>query len=346
MIGNGSSEFIDKGSPPLAHSRAFTMPARGVRNMPANPYLLVCADESEQAIAVSDHALAIACSLGLEVTFARVIEEEGGLISPADPIDWRMRRREQRDKLSKFAERGKHQRPAKSVLLTGSPVEELFNWSLEHGATMLALGRRRTPIGRGLGSTAKDLLERGEHSLLIVPPGPARDASYRRIMVPLDGSARGDAVLPIARRIARSHGAALVLVHVVSKLEVAESARDLQLHRLHQQVEHQRKREGQTHLEAIQQSTNEAGIEVQTMVCGPGDPRSVLRDLASSRDIDLIVMAAHGITGLEDVACGSVTEYLAGHSPVPLLIVRPNIRCSFGSTVSDCRESSAFRLER
>ena len=71
----------------------------------------------------------------------------------------------------------------------------------------------------------------------------------------------------------------------------------------------------------------------------------MLRDMAIEKEIDLIVMASHGNTGMEDVPCGSVAEYLAGHSPVPLLIVRPNLRCSFGREPIERRKASAFRFD-
>lgn len=318
-------------------------PRMAVRSENKVPRLVACVDDGEQASAISDHALAIACSLGLEVTFARVIDAPGHFVSPADPIEWQLRRRVQHEDLSKFANQDEVEVRANSVLLAGNPAEEISEWAQGHGATMLAIGRSdRHP---GLGSTAQALLDRADHSLLLVPPGPSVEGGYRRIMVPIDGSTRADSVLPIARRIARTHTADLILVHIVPRLEVVGASRAPRLEQLRSQINVYNKRNAVQHLGKLRRRTIEDGLDVKTITRGPGDPRSMLRELAIEEKADLIVMASHGNTGLDDVSCGSVAEYLAGHAPVPLLIVRPNIRCSFGREPSNCRNASVFRFD-
>ncbi len=346
MIASQSRDYVETG--PRAAPASFHTRASSRANLRAEnsvPRLIACIDDGEMARSISSHALAIACSLGLEVTFARVIDAPGQFASPADPIEWQLRRRAQQDSLRHFAGRKETQVVANSVLLAGAPAQELSDWALEHGGTMLATGRRRSEDGKGLGSTAMSLLERGEHSLLLIPPGSERDAGYRRILVPVDGSDRGDAVLPVARRIARTHGADLIFVHVVPQLELNGKGQGGQIHHLSSELHKHRERCGIEHLETLRRRSQEDGVGVRTIIRGPGDPRSILRDVAVSEQIDLIVMASHGVTGLSDVACGSVAEYLAGHSPTPLLIVRPNLRCSFGPEVADCRNQSAFRFD-
>lgn len=346
VIGSQFRDFVETG--PRAAPVSFhpqTSPRAHLRTANNAPRLIACVDDGDMARSISSHALAIACSLGLEVTFAQVIDAPGQFASPADPIEWQLRRRLQQDKLRRFADRNEAQVVANSVLLAGAPAQELSDWALEHGGTMLATGRRRHEGEKGLGSTALSLLERGEHSLLVIPPGSESEAGYRKIMVPVDGSDRGDAVLPVARRIARTHGADLVLVHVVPQIGLSEKEHGAQLHHLSSELDKHRERCGIEHLETLRRRSQEDGVAVHTIVRGPGDPRSILREVAVTEKIDLIVMASHGVTGLSDVACGSVAEYLAGHSPAPLMIVRPNLRCSFGPDGADCRNRSVFRFE-
>jgi nucleotide-binding universal stress UspA family protein len=57
------------------------------------------------------------------------------------------------------------------------------------------------------------------------------------------------------------------------------------------------------------------------------DGRSVsdtLQDFADESDVDLIVMASHGYTGVERLWAGSVTEALARRTTKPLLVLRPS----------------------
>ena len=346
MIGSQFRNYAEIGPRTATTSYGSRTSPQGIfRPKSEVPRLLACIDDGEMAKSVSAQALAIACSLGMEVTFARVIDAPGQFASPADPIEWQLRRRTQQEDLRRFSGQEEGQVITNRVLLAGTPADELSDWALDHGATLLATGRRRFLDGRGMGSTARSLLERGEHSLLIVPPGQPRKGPYRRIMVPIDGSGRGDAVLPVARRIARTHGADLMLIHIVPPTEILETVNAPQLHRLSNELDEQKRRHGKNHLEELRSRSIEDGLEVETILRGPGDPRSMLRDAAISEDVDLIVMASHGATGLSDVACGSVTKYLAEHAPAPLLIVRPNLRCSFGPKEKNCRNPSVFRFD-
>ena len=103
--------------------------------------------------------------------------------------------------------------------------------------------RSRQPWGAralrvdALSSTARKLVEAVPGSLLLVPAdGDRRDgcaARYRRIMVPLDGSARAESVLPIATRLAKAHEAELLIAHVTPAPELTKvgplTAQDLEL---------------------------------------------------------------------------------------------------------------------
>lgn len=52
-----------------------------------------------------------------------------------------------------------------------------------------------------------------------------------------------------------------------------------------------------------------------------GPPYETIMDAAS--DVDSIVMATHGRTGLEHILIGSVAEKVVRHAPVPVLTIRP-----------------------
>lgn len=52
-----------------------------------------------------------------------------------------------------------------------------------------------------------------------------------------------------------------------------------------------------------------------------GSPYETIIDAAA--DVDSIVMATHGRTGLEHILIGSVAEKVVRHAPVPVLTIRP-----------------------
>ena len=68
---------------------------------------------------------------------------------------------------------------------------------------------------------------------------------------------------------------------------------------------------------------DEAGLTVEKYA-REGDPAHTILDVADENDADLIVIGAHGNTGLRRFMLGSVASKLAHHAPTSLLIVREN----------------------
>jgi nucleotide-binding universal stress UspA family protein len=58
---------------------------------------------------------------------------------------------------------------------------------------------------------------------------------------------------------------------------------------------------------------------------GLGDPYEQLMALATQRNVDLVVVATHGRSAIEDLVLGSVAEKLIRHSPCPVFVVRRGV---------------------
>ena len=68
-------------------------------------------------------------------------------------------------------------------------------------------------------------------------------------------------------------------------------------------------------------------VEVRQLV-EFGAPYKNIVSLAASENVDLIVMATHGRTGLDHLLLGSVTEKVIARAPCPVLIVPPHGRAA------------------
>lgn len=186
-------------------------------------------------------------------------------------------------------------------------------------------------------------LDRCAALLLLVPAGGAGRLPYRSILAPLDGSERAESVLPLAVRIASAHGAELLLAHVVPRLQVIGCGPlDTPTSALCARLSEQNEQRARDYLDALGLRLRKDHLPVRAIVARIGDPRSELVRLAGNQQVDLIVVASHGASGMNDVPCGSVTEYLATHAPMPLLIVRPNFAHVFAApAVSASQEASS-----
>ena len=323
-------------APPRLHPSAFFSP----RTAPGHPLqpsvrqrVLACLDNSEGSRSVLGHALAVATSLDLPVTLARVLETSFRFDVPADPVEWQQHRHRGRDQLERLA-RGEAGATTdiESVLLAGPPAEELDRWARDHDVSLVVLGTHDFEQGEheGLGTTAQRMLARAEASLLLVPPAAVDASGYRRLLVPLDGSSRAESVLPVAIRIARAHHAELLLAHVVPQLEIVRfGAVQRSPSELRERLDERNDAEARSYLEDLRRRMLGEAFPVRTLVARDGDARAQLRRLMIDQAVDLVVLSSHGSTGLADMPCGSVTEYLAMHAPAPMLIVRPNFAIAF-----------------
>jgi nucleotide-binding universal stress UspA family protein len=138
---------------------------------------------------------------------------------------------------------------------------------------------------------------------------------YKRILVPLDGSARAERALPIAARLAQAGNTTVHLVRVFNTSDAGQGLAS-------ENMEAERKA-AEKYLARTTQSSDLAGMRVETQVIQDrGQPAATIISLARRRHIDFIVLCSHGYTGRTRLFLGSVAESIARHAPCPVLIIR------------------------
>jgi nucleotide-binding universal stress UspA family protein len=146
-------------------------------------------------------------------------------------------------------------------------------------------------------------------------------------MVPLDGSARAESVLPIATRLAKTHKAELLIVHIIPAPELTKvgplTAQDLELE---QRVIARNERVARSYLDQIRARVSEAGVEARTIISRSGDARTGLARLVRRERVDLVILSAYGRRGPRDIPCGNVAAHLLTHAMTPILVVRERPR--------------------
>ena len=317
-----------------------SVPAKGLRRgspTQSAPFrrIAVCVDGSEMGETVVLHAAMVAAAFGAPLTILRVLEAESNTdTTPSDPLDWGVRQREARAYLEQLVSLADHREiDVQSELIQGRAAEQICGWTLQHDADLTVLASHGEH-GRSewtLSSTARKLVDAVPGSFLLVPAdGDRRDGSavrYRRIMVPLDGSARAESVLPIATRLAKVHEAELLIAHVIPAPELTKvgplTARDLDLE---QRVTARNERVARCYLDQIRARASEAGIAARTVISRSGDARTRLARLVRREGVDLLILSAYGRRGPRDTPCGSVAAHLLTHVAAPLLVFRERAR--------------------
>ncbi|MBK9710751.1 MAG: universal stress protein [Kouleothrix sp.] len=125
---------------------------------------------------------------------------------------------------------------------------------------------------------------------------------YKRIMVPLDGSDLAQTALPHALEMCRAFGATLVLLHVRDARQGSAEA-------------------SRRYLEYTRRSYANTDLSIELAV-REGPVAEAIVQAAGDEQIDVVVMATHGRSGLKRVVYGSVAEHVLRVSAKPVLLVR------------------------
>ena len=144
---------------------------------------------------------------------------------------------------------------------------------------------------------------------------------YKRMLVPLDGSELAEVVFTYAKGLAGRLGLDLILLHVCSP-EESELA---PMHRAYiERAGEIVKRQSQEVQErkGIKSGVKAIEARVEMAVGRPAD--EILR-YANEGDVDLILMATHGRSGIGRWVMGSVADKVLRLSKVPIWLVRAGI---------------------
>ena len=149
---------------------------------------------------------------------------------------------------------------------------------------------------------------------------------HERILVPLDGSKTGGAVLPYLQvwcpRLAPDLKTEVILLQVVSSLTHYVIAGEASARVPHTERElEQIKEKAKGYLAKVGEGLKGKGATVKTKVA-VGKAADEIIETADQINIDLIAMSTHGRSGLGRWAFGSVTEQVLREGNVPILIVR------------------------
>lgn len=142
---------------------------------------------------------------------------------------------------------------------------------------------------------------------------------YSRILVPLDGSALAETVLPYVRSFARALDIPAEFLRVIDPelYEIPPESLKARPGVTKADVE----RESEAYLEQL--ASRFADLSVLRCSVARGKAAQVIADRAATHAGTIIAMSTHGRTGLERWLLGSVAEKVLHTAKNPVLLVRP-----------------------
>ena len=146
---------------------------------------------------------------------------------------------------------------------------------------------------------------------------------YQTILVPLDGSARAERILPHVKTLAARTRARVVLLRVVMDEDQVNVPVEMQatIGGFPQSTTSALSTSAQEYLETKQMQLRGSQFEVDIRVQEGAVVQGII-DAAETENADLIAIASHGRTGLSRIFYGSVASGILNRVDRPLLIIR------------------------
>jgi len=146
---------------------------------------------------------------------------------------------------------------------------------------------------------------------------------YKRILVPVDGSATSKAGLREAINLAKGQGAQLQLVHVADQHYIALMGMESSAAGMSEMMAGV-KRAGRDILKSAKAAADKAGVKASSVLLETltGPAADVIVKQAKKSGADLIVLGTHGRRGVRRLVMGSDAEQVVRNAPVPVMLVR------------------------
>lgn len=141
----------------------------------------------------------------------------------------------------------------------------------------------------------------------------------KSILSPVDFSSPSEDALNTAADLAAQFGSQLCLLHIVPAIPKLPSSVSIFREGDYEQELH---KDAQERLSKIAQDLARRGINAKTVVGTANEAGMEIVRVAEHDNIDLIVIATHGMTGWHRLAFGSVAEKVVRLAPCPVLVLR------------------------
>ena len=204
-----------------------------------------------------------------------------------------------------------------------SASEEILSYVQEHGFDLIVMGTHgRNVISHLLlGSVAEKVVRLAPCPVLTITADAKSISKSKNILVPMDFSDFSKTALNYALEIASQYDAQVTLFHVVE-----------------QQIHPSFYASGASSIFEIDTQLKQRVISAMKKCCRDldyatvttdyevveGRPAHEIVEYTKHKNIDLVVIATHGLTGLEHYIWGSTTEKVVRSARVPVLTVKSN----------------------
>ncbi len=283
-------------------------------------HLLVVLETDKEDNDVLAHAMGVARASGARITLLRLLDQSTHKSHFVDPLDWHLRKLEAELTLKKLGQKLRKTRVAvHTEVLENTRTRDLLHYAQAQAVDLIILVKQTERISELIHNLIKRttipvliLLAAGRHAQLPL--------SYRKLLVPLDGSQRAEYALSLAAQLAQIYNAQIVVAHVLHKPDMPRSTTpSIADQALSNEIVENNRNEATPYLKRIA-ARLPGMVEIRLLISD--NVAVTLANLAEQEEIDLIVLGAHGYSGSPQQPYGNIANSIMTYSRKPVLVVQ------------------------
>jgi nucleotide-binding universal stress UspA family protein len=308
--------------------------------------ILAPLDRSALAECVLPHVSAVAKAFGASLHLLTVVEsgENDKRLPSIDPLDWQIRKAEAEAYLQKIARQVQESGlQVDTHVLEGKAEDRILEFTEDRDINLIVLSSHGASglSGWNISSVVQKIILRAYTSIMIVRANQpilsdSKDLTYKRLMIPLDGSQRAETILPVAYSLANFFDSTVHVVHVVRRPEIPRrtplTPDDIEL------VERLIERNLSEANRYLEEVVTRLPVKVHIRLEISDRISATLHDVAKQEEIDLLMMSAHGYSGESKWPYGSVVVSFIAYGIAPLLIFQDLTHHQLKDLEVDARE--------
>lgn len=281
--------------------------------MPPIRDVLVPLDGSRAAEAALDQARAVARPLGGRIHLVRIVAASDRR-AKQDPVRWKIEKREAEAELAEAARRLRDAGfEADDAVLAGRPAAEIVAYARRNGLDLVVLTRVGEGGSRGapMGGTAHEVVHRIGTSVLLVDPGSPTnrgEATFRRVAVPVDGSSISEWALHTAASLLTDGGGELLAARIADPGAIRGREKP--------------RRDAEALLARVRRQLTGPRLRLETTSLPSEEAAKRLHALADERDVDLVVLSAHGRSSTDPWPYDGLATNLLLHGRCSTLVLQ------------------------
>ncbi len=279
--------------------------------------LLVALDGSQLAEQALPYAVEIANGFASELFLVTVCQSQEIDFTPASKAYLEKQAEQLQNRVIEGAR-------VRKAVLVGRPAQEIALYAVKKNIDLIIMtSRGRSGIASWLlGSTANEIIHSVKIPILLIkaPASAPAAVKLKRCLVPLDGSERGEAILPYAGELGERLSLEIVLLRVVAPGRHVHTVGGLDFVYFKDKDIENMKTDAQEYLNKLDAKLRQKAPTVIAEV-RVGEPHLEIMDYAEKHGCDLIAMSSHGHSFVERWTYGSVTYKIMHQSTRPVLLL-------------------------